>query len=340
MLKNKLIYKITTFCLISTISFGISGCKSDKSVDTEFVYKDSESTEYSYFEEQVVKNNEILLYHVYKENLGLYNTDTKTWEPIYDSKKNNLFAYSVKGQEYDNTFYTIGSSSFNDFSVVKYNRENHIAESIYNVAETDSLIPIGYYKDKMYFIHNLNDLENSESRALAYLDSGNIADFLNLNTSLVSNAVIVKDELYYVIYDESNDIYELYDYSLVNNSSTYISKIYTDLIYRYGDMVTYIDENNKLVDIYGNVYYSIKENSNVEILSDYGLLIQVYVSEANDIACDIINLKNQMVISTKEKFDGYTIEDSKLNLYCEGQIESMEIEYNYEWYYFVGWNWF
>ena len=71
MLKNKLIYKITTFCLISTISFGISGCKSDKSVDTEFVYKDSESTEYSYFEEQVVKNNEILLYHVYKENLGL-----------------------------------------------------------------------------------------------------------------------------------------------------------------------------------------------------------------------------------------------------------------------------
>ena len=138
MKKNKKLLLLGT--LIATI--GLTGCSgiNQKSM--------SNTTNYDEISAKTEK------YEYFKDNIGLYNIDDMTWDPIYDASGNNLFAYNAKGQEQDNTFYTIGSTSYNDFSVVAYNKECSMAESIYDMDESDSLIPIGYYKDKKYFIHN------------------------------------------------------------------------------------------------------------------------------------------------------------------------------------------
>lgn len=110
--------KYVVILAIATLS--LTSCDNKKSVDKiakktgvdSFNYDNYMESieEYKYFKERVLKANEVLVFNISKNNLGLYNTGTKTWKEIYDSAKNNLFAYNVKGQEQSNVFYTIGST--------------------------------------------------------------------------------------------------------------------------------------------------------------------------------------------------------------------------------------
>ncbi|SDB08939.1 hypothetical protein SAMN02910417_00637 [Eubacterium oxidoreducens] len=318
--------KTLEIILVTAAICALCGCDSSKDETDVYSYEDEAVSDYNYFSETAIKGNEVLLYNTYEENLGVYNTDSKEWEALYSSAANNLFAYGVKGQEYDNTYYTIGSSGYNKFSVVKFNKETHCAESVYDVVETDSLCPIGYYNENMYFIHGINDLGDSETRALAYIEGDEIVDFYEFDKPLVSNGVIINDDLYYTEYLEDEEAIELYDYSLKKNKSHKISKIDTDYIYRYNDELLYIDSKNNLRDLNGKKYYSTKEDADLEVLSDYGLLLQVYVDEENDISADIVDIESGEIIKTEKDFDGYIIDDSKLNIYCEGQTDVLEIE--------------
>lgn len=307
---------------------GLIGCSKDDSKNTKETFKydkSSEGGEYKYFKDCPIKANEVLLFHTYKDNLGIYNTDTMTWKALYNSEQNNLFSYNVKGQEQKNVFYTIGSTSHNDFSVVKYNPENRMAEAILNVKESDSVIPIGYYKKKMYFIHNKDDLGNSETRAIAYMNDEGLVDFIDVQDALLSNAVIIGEKLYYTIYSEKKGMFDLFCYSFINSKIEKISEIFTDQIFRYKDELLYVNKNNDLVNLEKERILKIKENADIDILSDYGLLVQIYVNKDSDIACDVIRLKDNSVIETVSKFDGYIINEKTLELYCEGTIKKLEI---------------
>ena len=308
---------------------GLLGCSKDDSKNIKETFKYDKSSEageaYKYFEDCPIKANEVFLFHTYKDNLGIYNTDTKTWKALYNSEQNNLFSYSVKGQEQKDVFYTIGSTSYNDFSVVKYNPQNRMAETLMNVKASDSVIPIGYYKKKMYFIHNKNDLGDNETRTIAYMKDKNLVDFIDVQNAQLSNAVIVGEQLYYTIYSEKKGMFDLYCYSFTNSNTEKISEIFTDQIFRHKNELLYVDKKNNLVSLKKEKIFKIKENADVDILSDYGLLVQIYVNKDSDIACDVIKLKDKSVIETVSKFDGYIINEKTLELYCEGAIKKLEI---------------
>lgn len=323
--KNKNFLLLGT--LIATIGLtGCSGINQKNMSDTTNYDEISATTEkYEYFKDCVVRSNEVLLYNIFKDNIGLYNIDNKTWEPIYDSSGNNLFTYNVKGQEQDDTFYTIGSTSYNDFSVVAYNKECSMAESLYNMDESDSLIPIGYYNDQKYFIHNKNDLGDNETRAIAVLDNDKLTDVVDVKNSLLSNAVIINDSLYYTIYSEKNENFDLICYSFETQKSDTIKQIPTDQIFRYNDELLYIGDDNNLLNLKDKKFYEIKENSDIEIVSDYGIMLETYVDSSSSISCDIIDLNNNKLLKTVSDFDGYILNGSTLELYCEGNIEKLEL---------------
>ena len=329
MLKRKIIILSLGILIIGVlVSCNNKNNKVKKEISSEkFDYNKEieKKAEYKYFKDCPVKANEVLLYHSYKDNLGIYNTDTKTWKELYNSEKNNLFTYRVRGQEQKNVFYTIGSTSYNDFSVVKYNPENRMAESLLDVDKKDSVIPIGIYEDKMYFIHNKDDLGDSETRSIAYMDGNKLIDVLDVKDALLSNGIIVGRNIYYTIYSPESDLFDLYCYSFKNNKTSKKAEIQTDKIYRYKDELMYVDNKNDLLCLEKGKINSLKNNSDIDILSDYGLMLQIYINKDSDIACDVINMENNKVVETVSKFDGYIVNEGILELYCEGNIKKLEM---------------
>ncbi|SKA72403.1 hypothetical protein SAMN02745111_02348 [Eubacterium uniforme] len=326
--------KYVVILAIATLS--LTSCDNKKSVDKiakktgvdSFNYDNYMESieEYKYFKERVLKANEVLVFNISKNNLGLYNTGTKTWKEIYDSAKNNLFAYNVKGQEQSNVFYTIGSTSYNDFSVVKYNKENSMIESVMDVNESDSVIPIGMYDEKMYFIHNKNDLEDNETRSIAYLDDDKLVNIIDFKNELVTNAVIIKDDIYCAAYSEENEINNIYCCSIKNHDIKNVLQSPYDNIFRYKDELVYVNKNMELVNIENKKYYKLEDNDTIDVLSDYGLLIRSYIGDDKNIACDVVDINDGSVIETASKFDGYNLNDGILELYCEGNIKNIDVE--------------
>ena len=76
--KNKNFLLLVT--LIATI--GLTGCSgiNQKSMSDTTNYDEISATteKYEYFKDCVVRSNEVLLYNIFKDNIGLYNIDNKT----------------------------------------------------------------------------------------------------------------------------------------------------------------------------------------------------------------------------------------------------------------------
>lgn len=87
----------------------------------------------------------------------------------------------------------------------------------------------------------------------------------------------------------------------------------------------YVDGDNNLVNLKNDGIYQLKPNSQVEILSDYGILLNYYADKNQDISCDIIRIKDNKILKTVSEYDGYIIEDSTLTIYCEGTIHHFDL---------------
>ena len=113
---------------------------------------------------------------------------------------------------------------------MKYNEQEHILESIYDVDATDSIMPVGYYKNQMYFIHNKNDLTANETRSIAYFDGDKLVDLVDVKNALLTEAVIIEDKIYYVTYhqDISCDIIRIKDNKILKTVSEYDGYIIED----------------------------------------------------------------------------------------------------------------
>ncbi|MEE1010141.1 MAG: hypothetical protein UH963_13510 [Agathobacter sp.] len=326
MMKMKKFTGCVLIGLVMATSFTGCSLTNYKGFNNVFKYdKDANKEKYEYFADTAVKSNEVVLFNSFQDTLGVYNTDSMTWEPFYVPSDNSVLAYNTKGTTPTDSFYTIGSSNYNDFSILKYNEQEHILESIYDVDATDSIMPVGYYKNQMYFIHNKNDLTANETRSIAYFDGDKLVDLVDVKNALLTEAVIIEDKIYYVTYHQDDDYYDLFCYSFDNKKSEKITQIATGQIYRYGNELLYVDGDNNLVNLKNDGIYQLKPNSQVEILSDYGILLNYYADKNQDISCDIIRIKDNKILKTVSEYDGYIIEDSTLTIYCEGAIHHFDL---------------
>lgn len=297
-----------------------SGCQKSEA-DMSGVSEVQEA-DYDYFESCTLSADEKLIYNIYKENLGIYNTDSGEWNEIYS--QNNLFAYSENDGLTNASFYSIGSSAYNKFSVVQ--QEGTAVDSIIDLDQKDSCIPIGTYDGRKYFIYNVNDLSENETRKIVYLDGDEFVDVLDLEDKLATNAVFVSDDLFYVYYVEDENIYYLNSYDMQTGKDSFIKTIYTDKIYRLNDEIVYVDENNTLKNIDGTELMTLADNSELKILPDYDTALQIYINKDGDAECEIIKISDGSVIDTVNNFYGYTIEDGQLCLYCEGKTAAINLK--------------
>ena len=117
-----------------------------------------------------------------------------------------MHVYDGNEEITDKSFFSIGSSTYNNFSIVQ--QEGTVVSSIMDVNKNDSCIPIGIYDNQDYFIYNANDLSGNETCKIVYLDQGKFVDVYDLKSKLITSAVFVDDELFYTYYVEDKEAWK------------------------------------------------------------------------------------------------------------------------------------
>lgn len=275
---------------------------------------------YDYFKDITLKDNEVLVYNSYKMQLGIYNTEANKWNPIYN--EDNVFAYRISG---DNTLFSIGNSLYNKFSLIKNN--NIEIKSFCDIKASDSIIPIGKYKNEYYYIYNVDDLNDNINRKIVKYDEkkNKFTDILKSTNSLLSNAVFVKDQLYYTVYISDKDVFNLYRIDMKTKQSCLEKEdMATDFIYEYNDELVYDNGNNQIVSLTSEFCYTLTRSDRVNNIEN-NLFFQIYASEDNDIECLVTDFRTLSEVAKVSKFIGYRVENDILYLYCNGKVEQINI---------------
>lgn len=316
--------RIRFICILCLFSVLLVGCndKKDNMEDEKKKQEEKEVQNISYCDDIDIKEDETIVYNIFKEKLGKYNKKDYSWCALYEDEE--VFAYKINGR---NDIYTVGNTLYNYFSVMK-NDEKGLYK-IMDIDEKDSIMPFGEYKNEYYFIYNIDDLGMKVNRKLVKYNkkSNKLIDVIDLNSQLVASATIVNDDIYYAAYQNDEDFYELYQYNFEDASTQLVLKdIPTDHLYNLDGNLVWNDGEGNILDLNGKVWCKVKQDADVDYNSEYKLFFQVYPNKSNSLVCDILNAKNGKVLTQAENFIGYEIDDTTLLLFCENGIQTIDLK--------------
>lgn len=283
--------------------------------------KEISTKEYNYFVETCINANQKVVFNMFNQNIGIYDLNEKKWEPVYG--QDNIYSYGLDG---DNSIFSIGSSLYNKFSIVLYDKTVPELISIKDIPEEDSIIPIGYYNENYYFIYNKDDLGDLETRKIVFLQDDELVEVLDLQEQMITNGVIINDSLYYTVYDDIEDIYVLNCYDLISKKEDTIKNIDTEYIFNCNNEIVYVNQDYNLVTLEGDIITTVREDAEYELNSKYNILIQVYVNSSGNLIGNIIDLNKNKSLIDAEYFYGYAVEDNIIYLYCEGDIKKVSLD--------------
>ncbi|MCI8408853.1 MAG: hypothetical protein HFJ09_06225 [Lachnospiraceae bacterium] len=315
-----MIFSRTKFiCVLFLFSILLTGCGENKDA-MEKVQEKEKIQDVDYCDEVSIKENEKIVYNIYKEKLGIYNKQDYSWHVLYEEEEE--FAYKINGRS---DIYTVGNTSYNHFSIMK-NAESGLYK-ILDIDEKDSIMPFGEYKDEYYFIYNIDDLGGKIQRKIVKYNNKKLTDVLDLDSQLVASAVVVKDNIYYASYQKDKDYYELYQYNLKNADVQLILKdLPTDSLYNLNGNLVWNDGQGNILDRKGKVWCKVEEESDVDYNSEYKLFFCVYPNKKNALVCDVIHAENGKILVKAENFIGYEIDGITLSLFCDDGIQNINLK--------------
>lgn len=320
-----MLLKKAIICILSVLIILMTGCAVEKESD-ESEKNPSRDTNgvqaIDYCEDIKVSDGEKIVYNIYAQKLGIFNEKENNWKALHDN--DNEFAY--KSNE-ANDIFTIGNSSYNFFSIME--KDSQGLKKIIDINEQDSAMPFGEYTGEYFFLYNVDDLSEKIERKIVKLnkDDNRLVDVFNLDNQLVTSAVIIKDNIYYVSYKAEKDLYELYQYNLKNGSSKLILKdLPTDYIYDLDGALIWNDGKGNIRNFKGKLYSLGKQKSVIDYNSEYKLFFQIYRDESNELKCDIWNAETGKMVKTVEQFIGYDVENETLLLYGNSGVQKVSLE--------------
>lgn len=305
-------------CVLFLFSILLTGCGENKDA-VEKVQEKEVIQDVDYCDDVSIKENEKIIYNIYKEKLGIYNKQDYSWHVLYGEEEE--FAYKINGR---NDIYTVGNSSHNHFSIMK--NEKSGLHKVLDIDEKDSIMPFGEYRDEYYFIYNIDDLGSRIQRKIVKYNK-KLVDVLDLDSELVASAVVVKDNIYYASYQKDKDYYELYQYNLKNADVQLILKdLPTDSLYNLNGNLVWNDGQGNILDKKGKVWCKVKEESDVDYNSEHKLFFCVYPNKSNTLVCDVTHAENGKVLAKAENFIGYEIDGTTLSLFCDDGIQTVNLK--------------
>jgi hypothetical protein len=264
-------------------------------------------------------DNQIMLFNRFYQRMVKYDlTEKKT---IWSEYRDNLYQYEFTTE---NNIYTIGHSYENNFKIIDMN--DHGTTTLLKLGGEEAIFPLATDNEVYYFVHCYHDkkgVEFKDKRRIAMFDmeSKKLKD-IETTGGLILYGTILGDKLYYTVYDEDNELYDLFELeynSLTASPKKIKSGINGGKVYNDGEEL-WIVHNEYLVS--QNNGREIKAASLNYFIND--AIVQIDMSENCIVILQIIDKVTGDVKYEKDGIYDFKVMGNKMTVYGEGFIDEVE----------------
>ncbi|KAJ51191.1 ABC-type transport system involved in multi-copper enzyme maturation permease subunit [Clostridium tetanomorphum] len=271
------------------------------------------------YNHQELNKNEIFLYNIPEEKLGIYDKNRCEWRPLYP--KDNLFQYVFNNES---KYVVSGHSIENGFVLLKVDENRKSIRKIFDLNNNnDCFFPLANDNNNFYYVM-YEDEKNTKNikRTIFTFDKNNkIHTILNTN-DLITSGIIINGFMYYTVCNPNKESYSVYSIDLSNEGEKKAKIVKSDL------------ETRELYNIDNKLYFSSKDkifNDDQSFDKKYenffvkNLLIQMYSDSNNDMICSVMDIKTKKIIDKFKYPINFEVKDNLLYIYCNNNIYKLTI---------------
>lgn len=272
------------------------------------------------YQDKVSGENEILLYHLAKQQMGTYNKSTFQWKPLYE--KESVFQY-VFGNA--SKFVVSGNSIENNFVLLTVSEDQKKMTKILGMKNNqDIFFPLADDGSNYYYVLYEDEKNANEiKRSIFKLDDKNNIEILLSTNEMITSGVIIESTLYYTAYDQKNDSYTAYSFSLDEKGMNAKVKVVkeglpTRELYNVKGELYFSSENK----IFNNERTFNKKDENFFV--DH-LLVQFFPDANQDLVCIVVNTETNEELGRYKRPVNFENIDNTLVIYCEDGLFTLDI---------------
>ncbi len=262
--------------------------------------------------------DELLLYDKYDQRIISFNK--KNYNVIERNTTQNYMQFEFNDLKAN--IYTTGHSIENNYKIIK--KQYDKISILYKMKKNEAIFPLAYKNEQtMYFLKTSYDSSGKElynERVVCKFELKN-KQLKQLNATkgfLTSNAVIINNLLYFTVYNEENNNYDLYRLNV--NEEDKIELINTGLI--TGELYNnngrlFVSNQDKIYDYEDNTIYFSKKILNYFYLNR---LFQIDINNEGDLRLTITNIERNKIENVFDKLVDVRVENDKIYVYTTEQI--------------------
>ena len=271
----------------------------------------------SLYEDIHLSDNEIFLYSVVDDRLGIYNTKAYTWIPVYD--EDNLFQYVFHN---DSEYIVSGNSINNGFVLLKRSADRKSLEKIFELNDDEScFFPLASDGNQYYYLMCVDEKSDYTERDIFTFTEDYKMETILKSSKKITSGVILNDVLYFNAANQSTDNYDLFslDMSAIENGPVKLNKqAATREFFCYKGDIYVADVENIVID-------SMKISRKYLNFLEQDYMIQFYANNDYDMVCTIKEISSGNNLGTFRYPLNYEIIDNKIIIYCETGIYTIKM---------------
>lgn len=243
-------------------------------------------------------------------------------EIVSENNTENFFQFEFRD---GGNYFTSGHSIHNGFKIFSlFQNKRDVVHALSGI-EHEAIFPFArmdedkYFFVKYYYDENGDEIQDSR-RIMAWRDN-KLVEYENI-TGLFSYGVVLENKLYYTVYNQSKDVFDLY-YLDVNNFNSKGILVEKDL--ESGQIYLY---NNKLNKSDNHMIYSDDDEYKKMDLNYFDdnedIIIQIQEIGVEIPALFVIDARTKEVIGKADDVIDFKVQDGKIIVYCHGHIDIIE----------------
>ena len=261
----------------------------------------------SLYEDMNLSNDEIFLYSVVDERLGIYNTKEFTWKPLYDEE--NTFQYVFNN---DSEYVVSGNSIDNGFVLLERSADRKSLKKLFELNnDKNCFFPLATNGNQYYFVMYIDEKSEFVDRVIfTFKKDFEMQNILESN-EMITAGVMLDNILYYTAYNELTDNYYLFSLNMLDIEKGSIN-LNTELQTR--DLFCY--KENICVSDYDNIYID-----SMKIPKEYiNFIEQDYIIQFYSNRCTVKNISSGDSLGAFLNPINYEVIDDQIIIYCQTGI--------------------
>ena len=259
----------------------------------------------------------IYLINPFTQQLVVY--DRGSHQVIASSQTPNHFYYTFSPPT---SLYTAGHSFDNGFTLLEISDRN--VSILTTAGEHDGLFPLATFGESVFLNKVTYDSNGAQiSNTIVVRDGdGGLRSYFDVD-GVITYGAIAGDRLYYSVYDDSTELYQVYSLAVGDFSSKprlERSGLKIGRIYAHHDQIIFPDDT------------TVQDGDNVfpctdlcYFYDDPDLFIRVAVDENGDLALTVYGGTSGILLGQAASLVGFTVNDAEVIAYCAGAEVSISV---------------